>query len=169
MRNEDAHLRAVADFNRFARKVNKDIAISKWLRNQLPKNEIGDLLPVSQSGDEQSGDMLFLKLILERQRENFGGTDPLVAKTLDLLGEKYLNSKKFDDAITKLQESLYIHTENDRESEDRVRTMILLTKALKLAGRHVESDSQMETVRRYLGRLPSTSRLHKMVDELQSP
>ena len=169
IRNEEAHLRAVADFNRLPQEVNKDVAISKWLRNQLPKKEIGNLLPVSESGDAQSGDMFFLKLILERQRENFGGTDPLVANTLDLLGEKYLNSKKFDDAITKLQESLYIHTENDRESEDRVRTMILLTKALKLAGRDVESDSQMETVRLYLGRLPSTSRLHKMVEELQSP
>ena len=166
VRNEEAHLRAVADFGRFARDGSKDITISKWLRNQLPKKEVGDLLPVSESGDTQSGDMVFLKLILERQRENFGGTDPLVAKTLDLLGEKYLNSKNFDDAITKLQESLYIHTENDRESEDRVRTMILLTKALKLAGRDVESDSQMETVRRYLDRLPSTSRLHKMVEEL---
>ena len=169
IRNEEAHLRAVADFNRLPQEVNKDVAISKWLRNQLPKKEIGNLLPVSESGDAQSGDMVFLKLILERQRENFGGTDPLVANTLDLLGEKYLNSKKFDDAITKLQESLYIHTENDRESEDRVRTMILLTKALKLAGRDVESDSQMETVRHYLGRLPSTSRLHKMVEELERP
>ena len=169
IRNEEAHLRAVADFSRFAQNVDRDITISKWLRNQLPKKEIGNLLPVSESGDAQSGDMFFLKLILERQRENFVGTDPLVANTLDLLGEKYLNSKKFDDAITKLQESLYIHTENDRESEDRVRTMILLTKALKLAGRDVESDSQMETVRLYLGRLPSTSRLHKMVEELQSP
>ena len=169
IRNEEAHLRAVADFNRLPQEVNKDVAISKWLRNQLPKKEIGNLLPVSESGDAQSGDMFFLKLILERQRENFGGTDPLVANTLDLLGEKYLNSKKFDDAITKLQESLYIHTENDRESEDRVRTMILLTKALKLAGRDVESDSQMETVRLYLGRLPSTSRLHKMVEELERP
>ena len=169
IRNEEAHLRAVADFNRLPQEVNKDVGISKWLRNQLPKKEIGNLLPVSESGDAQSGDMFFLKLILERQRENFGGTDPLVANTLDLLGEKYLNSKKFDDAITKLQESLYIHTENDRESEDRVRTMILLTKALKLAGRDVESDSQMETVRLYLGRLPSTSRLHKMVEELERP
>ena len=169
IRNEEAHLRAVADFNRLPQEVNKDVAISKWLRNQLPKKEIGNLLPVSESGDAQSGDMFFLKLILERQRENFGGTDPLVANTLDLLGEKYLNSKKFDDAITKLRESLYIHTENDRESEDRVRTMILLTKALKLAGRDVESDSQMETVRLYLGRLPSTSRLHKMVEELERP
>jgi len=152
-------VRLIADFSRFAQNVDRDITISKWLRNQLPKKEIGNLLPVSESGDAQSGDM----------RENFGGTDPLVANTLDLLGEKYLNSKKFDDAITKLQESLYIHTENDRESEDRVRTMILLTKALKLAGRDVESDSLMETVRLYLGRLPSTSRLHKMVEELQSP
>ena len=169
VRNEEAYLRAIADFDRYRQDVRKDIAISKWLRNQLPKKEIGDLLPVSPSGDAQSGDMVFLNLILERQRESFGGTDPLVANTLDLLGEKYLNSKKFDDAITRLQESLYIHTENDRESEDRVRTMILLTRALKLAGRDVESDAQMETVRRYLDRLPSTSRLHKMVEELERP
>ena len=169
VRNEEAYLRAIADFDRYRQDVRKDIAISKWLRNQLPKKEIGDLLPISPSGDAQSGDMVFLNLILERQRESFGGTDPLVANTLDLLGEKYLNSKKFDDAITRLQESLYIHTENDRESEDRVRTMILLTRALKLAGRDVESDAQMETVRRYLDRLPSTSRLHKMVEELERP
>ena len=169
VRNEEAYLRAIADFDRYRQDVRKDIAISKWLRNQLPKKEIGDLLPISPSGDAQSGDMVFLNLILERQRESFGGTDPLVANTLDLLGEKYLNSKKFDDAITRLQESLYIHTENDRESEDRVRTMILLTRALKLAGRDVESDVQMETVRRYLDRLPSTSRLHKMVEELERP
>ena len=169
VRNEEAYLRAIADFDRYRQDVRKDIAISKWLRNQLPKKEIGDLLPISPSGDAQSGDMVFLNLILERQRESFGGTDPLVANTLDLLGEKYLNSKKFDDAITRLQESLYIHTENDRESEDRVRTMILLTRALKLAGRDVESDAQMETVRRYLDRLPSTSRLHKMVEELEKP
>ena len=169
VRNEEAYLRAIADFDRYRQDVRKDIAISKWLRNQLPKKEIGDLLPISPSGDAQSGDMVFLNLILERQRESFGGTDPLVANTLDLLGEKYLNSKKFDDAITRLQESLYIHTENDRESEDRVRTMILLTRALKLAGRDVESDAQMETVRRYLDRLPSTSRLHKMVEKLERP
>ena len=169
VRNEEAHLRAISDFNRLKLFANKDIAVSKWLRNQLPKKEVSDLLPVSESGGAQSGDMVFLKLILERQRENFGGTDPLVAKTLDLLGEQYLNSKKFTDAITTLQESLYIHTENDRDSEDRVRTMILLTKALKLAGRDVESDSQMATVRRYLGRLPTTSRLHKMVEEFERP
>ena len=169
MRNENACLRAISDFNRLKIDSNQDIAISKWLRNQLPKKEIGDLLPVSESGDTQFGDMVFLKLILERQRENFGATDPWVAKTLDLLGQQYLNSQKFDDAITKLQESLYIHTENNRDSEERVRTMILLAKALKLAGRDVESDSQMETVRRYLGRLPSTSRLHKIVEEIDQP
>ena len=169
MRNENACLRAISDFNRLKIDSNQEIAISKWLRNQLPKKEIGDLLPVSESGDTQFGDMVFLKLILERQRENFGATDPWVAKTLDLLGQQYLNSQKFDDAITKLQESLYIHTENNRDSEERVRTMILLAKALKLAGRDVESDSQMETVRRYLGRLPSTSRLHKIVEEIDQP
>ena len=119
-------------------------------------------MPISPSGDAQSGDMVFLNLILERQRESFGGTDPLVANTLDLLGEKYLNSKKFDDAITRLQESLYIHTENDRESEDRVRTMILLTRALKLAGRDVESDAQMETCLLYTSPSPRDATLSRM-------
>ena len=47
--------------------------------------------------------------------------------------------------------------------------MILLAKALKLAGRDMESSSQMETVRRYLNQLPNTSRLHKMVQELEQP
>ena len=169
IKNEDAHLRAIADFNRLKKDVYSDIAISKWLRNQLPRREVSDLLPVIESGDTHSGDIALLKLVLERQRENFGGTDPLVAKTLDLLGEQYLNSQEFAEAITKLKESLYIHTENNRDSEDRVRTMILLTKALKLAGRTAESDFQMETVRRYLGRLPITSRLHKMVEELERP
>ena len=127
------------------------------------------MLPVSETGDVESGDIAFLRLILARQRAEFGGTDPLVANTLDLLGEQYLNSQDFVSAVNKLQESLYIHTENDRESEDRVRTMILLAKALKLAGRDTESSSQMETARRYLKQLPSTSRLHKMVQEFELP
>ena len=169
LRNDRAHLRAVSDFNRLKINSAKDIAISKWLRNQLPKKEVGDLLPVSEMGDAQSGDIVFLQQILARQRAEFGGTDPLVARTLDLLGEQYLNSQDFVNAVTKLQESLYIHTENDRDSEDRVRTMILLAKALKLAGRDMESSSQMETVRRYLNQLPNTSRLHKMVQELEQP
>ncbi len=169
LRNERAHLRAVSDFNRLKINSAKDIAISKWLRNQLPKKEVSDLLPVSETGDAHSGDIVFLQQILARQRAEFGGTDPLVARTLDLLGEQYLNSQDFVSAVTKLQESLYIHTENDRDSEDRVRTMILLAKALKLAGRDTESSSQMETVRRYLNELPSTSRLHKMVQEFELP
>ena len=45
IRNEEAHLRAIADFSRFAQNVDRDITISKWLRNQLPKKEIGNLLP----------------------------------------------------------------------------------------------------------------------------
>ncbi len=167
--NEDAHLQAISDLNRLKQKTAEDITISKWLRNQLPKKEISNLLPVSKPGSGHTNDMVLLKLILERQRETFDGTDPLVAKTLDLLGQQLLNSHNSVDAIAALQESLYIHTENDRDSEDRVRTMILLTKALKLAGRTTESDSQMETVRRYLDRLPSTSRLHKMVEELEQP
>jgi len=169
LRNEDAHLRAVANFNRLELDRHKGIGISKWLRNQLPKKEFGDLLPVGEAGDAQSGDMVLLELILQHQRVEFGGTDLLVAQTLDVLGEQHLNSKDYAGAITKLQESLYIHTENDRDSEDRVRTMILLTKALKLAGREVEFGSQMETIRRYLKRLPSTSRLHKMAQELERP
>jgi len=158
-------LRAVAGFNKEIKQSDSELVISKWLRSQLPKKEIGDLLPVSSSRAAQVGDTILLRLIVENQRLEFGKTDLLVAMTLDLLGEKYLNSGNHEQAIIALQESLFIHTENDRDSETRIRTMILLAKALRRGGRDAGADLHMETVRRHLKQIPSDSRLHRMVKD----
>ena len=92
LQNEECYLRAVAGFNRRVRETDSDLVISKWLRNKLPKKEIRDLLPVKGSQDAQLGDIVLLQLVVVNQRQEFGRIDPLVAMTLDLLGEKYLNS-----------------------------------------------------------------------------
>ena len=168
LRNEDCYLRAVVDFEREIAESDSKWVISKWLRNQLPKKEIGNLLPVSSSQNDSLGDTVFLQLLVEQQRSEFGGADPLVAETLDLLGEKYLNSGDVILAISTLQESLFIHTENDRESESRIRTMLLLAKALRRGGQETKADLRMETVRQYLEQVPEDSRLHRLFKQADS-
>ena len=168
LRNDDCHLRAVVGFNRENTQTDSKLAISKWLRSQLPKTEIGDLLPVNKMRGAQLGDTVFLRLLAEEQRVEFGNTDLLVAETLDLLGEKYLNSGSHEQAISALQESLFIHTENDPESERRIRSMILLAKALKRGGQDAKAEIRLEAIRRYLENVPDDSRLHQIYKQADS-
>lgn len=169
-RNDAAVLRAIGEFNQWAKLNyrNEELGVSKSLRSRFPKR-IADLLPPTQSNALPQGDTILLKLIVQKQRSEFGVTEELVAETLDLLGEKYLNAEAFGLAIEALRESLFIHTENDKDSEVRLRTMILLAKALKLGGFESESESYLQTIRRNLEKVPAGSRLHKMAEEFELP
>ena len=161
-------MRAVAGFNRRVRETDSDLVISKWLRNKLPKKEIRDLLPVKGSQDAQLGDIVLLQLVVVNQRQEFGRIDPLVAMTLDLLGEKYLNSGDYERAIVALEESLFIHSENDRDSESRVSTMLMLAKAFKRNGQNDKAELHLDSVRRTLERISVDSRLIRTFKELDS-
>ena len=168
LQNEECYLRAVAGFNRRVRETDSDLVISKWLRNKLPKKEIRDLLPVKGSQDAQLGDIVLLQLVVVNQRQEFGRIDPLVAMTLDLLGEKYLNSGDYERAIVALEESLFIHSENDRDSESRVSTMLMLAKAFKRNGQNDKAELHLDSVRRTLERISVDSRLIRTFKELDS-
>jgi serine/threonine protein kinase len=172
-RNEGAVIAAIIDFNQLRLNPGEfyGITISPWLRSQLAirfENKIAYLVPVSKKDTSILGDTVLLRSIEEMQRIEFGPTSELLAETLDLLGEKYLNSGRYDLAIDTLRNSLYIHTENDKASEQRLRAMILLSKSLKLNGASSEAESYLPTIRRNLEKLPADSRLHGLVSELEA-
>ena len=168
LRNEEALLKAIASFNRLKDRGYPDITVSRWLKTRL-SDKISDLLPNGDSKTAQQGDTMLLQLIAAKQREAFGATDVKVAETLDLLGEKYLSSRNYSKAIESLRESLFIYTENDNDSEERLRSMILLAKALRLDGAEDEAVSYIKTIRRHLENMPLDSRLHQMVKEFKLP
>lgn len=173
-RNERAVMSAIAEFYALQNKPDgrsRDLAVSQWLRLKLSSrfdSRISDLIPLNSSRSSDRGDSVLLQLIAQMQRAEFGASHELLAETLDLLGEKYLNSRQYSRASRVLRDSLYIHTENDNESEVRLRTMILLARSLKLEGHDSEAESYLHTIRRNLEKLPVNSRLHQMIPDFDS-
>jgi len=70
-----------------------------------------------------------------------------------------------DLAVQALRESLLIRTHAARDSAQRIRSMILLGKALARQGNTVEARSHLDNARRYLRQQPANNGLLQMANE----
>ncbi len=133
------------------------------------EKSIVQLLPLlPQNRDSGRDDILLLKAIVEAQRTEFGTGSLLLAKTLDMLGLKYLNARQYALATEALRESLLIYTENGNDLETRLWTMLRLAKSLSSNDKTSQADSYMQTILRHLKNIPLESRLHGSVEEFMN-
>ena len=176
LENERIQLIAIARLNKrdFAQESSKNgvipdspFSVSQILRNQL-SSEAATLLQNETTADanEENGDRLLLHLILEEQRKRFGNSDERIAETLDQLGELHLNLGQDSLAVKNLRESLFIRTDLNPNSSERIWTMILLAKSLQNSGSEIESQAYIDSARRLLKKFPNESRLAAMLEEL---
>ncbi len=167
-RNEGACLRAISRFNKLPQNQNsarRRYYISHWLRSELDFR-VADLLASSTNSFQQNGDIALLELILDEQRKEFGTSDLLIAKTLDMLGKKELEKRDAVQAAKYFRESLFIRTEIEPNGVQRIQTMLSLADALMRQGLDAEAKTYLENAKRKIELLPNPTFLQKRLHDI---